>query len=203
MPRNYRLGDRVAQMQATRARIIEAAIELYAELGISGTTMRGVALRADVAPGTVRNHFRSREDLDRAMVERLVSEAPLPELSLLDGARDIEERLGRLIRAGGTFLDQSARIQRMWLRERLLSRHWAEAGAAYGARWDELMRTALGPLADDPDALAMVRAVLQPSFFEAVRAGARTTDEVSALICAAIAPWFAAREREQASRAQS
>jgi len=31
-------------MQATRARIIEAAIALYTELGISGTTMREVAL---------------------------------------------------------------------------------------------------------------------------------------------------------------
>ena len=199
MPRTYRLGERVAQIQATRERIIEAAIELYAELGISGTTMRQVALRADVAPGTLRNHFSSREDLDLAMIERLTAEAPLPGLSIFDGARSIEERLGQLVRVTGTFFDQSARIYRMWLRERLLTRVWAEAGAAYGARWEQLIRSALGPLADDPDAMAIIRAVLEPSFFENVRAGTRTSEEVSALITSAISRWFATREAERAA----
>jgi AcrR family transcriptional regulator len=97
--------------------------------------MGQVYLRADVAPGTLRNHFRSREDLDRAMVERLTAEAPLPELSVFDGASTVEERLGRLIRAAGSFFDQSARIQQMWQRERLVTGVWAEAGAAYGQRW--------------------------------------------------------------------
>jgi AcrR family transcriptional regulator len=199
MPRPYRLGERVAQIQATRERIIETAIELYTDLGISATTMRQIALRADVAPGTLRNHFSSRDDLDRAMVERLMVEAPLPELSILDGARSIEERLGQLIRVTGTFFDQSARIYRMWLRERLLTRVWADAGAAYGARWEQLISSALGPLADDADATAILTAVLDPSYFENVRAGTRTTVEVSDLITAAISPWFAARVAERAA----
>lgn len=199
MPRTYRLGERVVQMQATRERIIEAAIELYTEFGMSGTTMRQVALRADVAPGTLRNHFSSREELDRAMVEVLTAEAPLPELSILDDARSIEERIGRLIRVTGTFLDQSARIYRMWLRERMLTRVWSETGAAYGERWERLMRSALGPLADDPDAMAIIRAILEPTFFENVRAGTRTTEEVSALITAAISPWFTTRLAERAA----
>src|SRR3972149_5460199 len=124
MPRTYRLGERAAQMEATRVRIVESAIELYTEQGISSTTMAQVSKRADVAPGTLRNHFPSREDLDRAMVERLTAEAPLPDLSIFDGARTIEERLPRLIRVTGTFLDQSARIHRMWLRERMLTSAW-------------------------------------------------------------------------------
>lgn len=196
MPRVYRLGERAVHMQATRERIVEAAIELYTDLGISATTMRQVGLRADVAPGTLRNHFRSREELDAALVERLTAEAPLPELSILDGAHAIEERLGRLIRVTGTFLDQSARLYRMWLRERMVTGVWAATGAAYGARWDELMRLALGPLADDPDSTALLRAVLEPTFFENVRAGTRSTEEVCALISAAIAPWFALRAAE-------
>jgi AcrR family transcriptional regulator len=199
MPRSYRLGERAAEMQATRGRIIEAAIELCTELGVSGTTMRQVALRADVAPGTLRNHFRSREDLDLAMVERLVAEAPLPEVSVFDGARTIEERLGRLIRVTGSFFDQSARIQEMWRRERMVTGVWAEAGAAYGARWQELVRLALGPLADDPDALAIIRGILEPAFFDNLRSGTRTTEEVSTLITALISPWYARRAAEQAA----
>lgn len=193
MPRTYRLGVRTAQIQATRERIVEAAIELYTDLGISATTMRQVALRADVAPGTLRNHFRSREELESAMVERLTAEAPLPELSILDRASAVEERLGRLIGVAGAFLDQSARLYQMWLRERMVTGVWAETGAIYGARWDALIRLALGPLAEDPDAMAILRAVLEPTFFENVRAGTRSTDEVSALITAAIAPWIAVR----------
>lgn len=197
MPRPYRLGERAAQMRATRERIVEAAIELYTELGMSATTMRAVAARADVAAGTLRNHFASRAELDAALVERLTQEAPLPDPSIFDGSRSIDERLARLVRATGTFLDQAARLYRMWLREPMVSGAWAEAGAAYGARWNELMRQALGPLADDDDAMAVLRAVLELSFFERIRAGTRTTDEVCALITDAIVPWYAARATER------
>jgi AcrR family transcriptional regulator len=184
-------------MGATRSRILDAAVELYTEQGISTTTMRQIGQRADVAPGTLRNHFPSRELLDAAMVERLKAEVPLPELSIFDGARSIEERLERLIRATGVFLDQGALWYRMWLREPMLSRVWAEAGAAYGAKWDQLMRSALGPLADNGDAMAVLRAVLQVSFFENVRAARRTTEQVCSLVTAAIVPWFVARSAQQ------
>jgi len=196
VPRTYRLGQRTAQIEATRDRIIEAAIELYLEVGISATAMRQVGLRADVAPGTLRNHFPTRDALDRAMVERLTAEAPLPELTIYDGADSIEERLARLIRVTGRFFDQAARIYRMWLRERMLTAVWSEAGATYGARWEELTRSALGTLHDDPEALAVLRAVLDPSFFESMRAGTRTTDEASALIASVIAPWFVTRSAQ-------
>ena len=194
MPRPYRLGERSAQMEATRERIVEAAIGLYTEKGISATTMRDIGLRADVAPGTLRSHFPSREALERAMVEHLTAEAPLPELSIFDGARSIEARLQRLLHTAGTFMDVAQRIYRMWLREPMLTGPWAEKGAEYGARWNELMRTALGPLADDGEAMAILRGVLEPTFFENVRGGARTTGEAANLITSALVGWFAARE---------
>lgn len=62
----------------------------------------------------------------------------------------------------------------MWLREPMLTKPWVEKGADYGARWDELMRTALGPLADDDEAMAVLRAVIHPEFFDNVRAGKRS-----------------------------
>jgi AcrR family transcriptional regulator len=187
------MGERAAQVDATRERILEAAISLYTELGISATSLREIGHRADVAPGTLRNHFPTRELLDAAIVDRLRAEAPLPELAIFDGAESIEERVRRLLRAAGTFTDQAARIYRMWLREPMLSGPWAVAGAAYGARWDELMRAALGPLADDPDARAILGAVLQPPFLDSVRAAEHATDEATALIGDLVAPWFVAR----------
>jgi AcrR family transcriptional regulator len=195
MPRRYRLGARAAQAQATRDRIIETAIDLYTTVGISAATMREIGVRADVAPGTLRNHFPTREDLDRAMVERMTSEIPLPDGSIFEGARSIEDRLALVIRAGGAFIDQASGLYRMWLREPMLKGPWVEKGAEYGARWDELMRTALGPLADDAEAMAVLRAVIHPEFFESIRGGKRSTDEAAALVTAVVVPWFAARAR--------
>jgi AcrR family transcriptional regulator len=193
MPRNYRLGERAIGMQVTRDRIVEAAIELYTERGISGTTMRQVQVRADVAPGTLRSHFPTRHDLDRAMIERLTAEAPLPDLSIFDGARSIEERIERLIRVTGSFLDQAGRMYRMWLREPMLTDPWSTEGARYGARWSELWRAALGPLADDEEALTMLRAISEPPFLESVRGRSRSTEEACALIARVVIPWFAAK----------
>jgi AcrR family transcriptional regulator len=193
MPRRYRLGERAVQMQFTRERIVEAAIELYTEQGISATTLRQVGARADVAPGTLRNHFASREDLELAMVQRLTAEAPLPDASIFDGAARVSERVERLIGATGRFLDQAARLYRMWLREPMLAEPWTSAGAAYGARWAELTRTALGPLADDEEAGAVIRAIMEPAFFEGLRAGRRTTDEAAGLISRVIAVWLERR----------
>jgi AcrR family transcriptional regulator len=187
------MGERAAQLEATRDGIVEAGIALYVEQGISATTLRQIGERADVAPGTLRNHFPTRDLLDAAMVERLRAEAPLPELSIYDGADSIEERLRRLIRITGTFLDKAARMYRMWLREPMRTGPWAEAGAVYGARWDQLMRTGLGLLADDDEAMAVLRAVLHPSFFESLGAGTRSTEEVSDLVTNVVAPWFVNR----------
>lgn len=192
-------------MEATRERIIEAAIELYTEVGISKATMRQVGLRSDVAPGTLRRHFPSRRSLDEAMVERLTAEAPLPDASIYDGADSIDERVGRYVFATGRFFDQAGRIYRMWLRERMVTSPWLEAGATYGARWAELQRGALGPLADDEEVQAVLRAVLDPVFFDALRgsaiheapgdgraprSGPRSTEEVSALATRLIVAWL-------------
>jgi AcrR family transcriptional regulator len=193
MPRSYRLGEREVQMRATRDRIVEAAIEVFIEVGISQATMRQVGLRADVAPGTLRNHFPTRMALEQAMVERLTAEAPLPDASIFDGAELLEERAGRLLEAAGTFFDGAARLYRMWLREPMLTRPWTEAGERYGARWSELTRLALGSLADDEDVLAVIRAVMAPPFYDSLRGRAGTSEAAGALIAEAISPWLVAR----------
>jgi AcrR family transcriptional regulator len=199
MPRRYRLGERAVQLQATRDRIVEAAIQLFIEVGISKATMRQVGLRADVAPGTLRNHFGSRMALEEAMVERLTAEGPLPDASLFDGAATLEARVGCLLGAAGTFFDQAGRLYRMWLREPMLTSPWSEAGASYGARWSELQRLALGRLADDEAVQAVFRAVMTPPFFDALRGGTRSTEEASALATAAITPWLVGRADATAS----
>jgi AcrR family transcriptional regulator len=190
MPRHYNLGKRALEKDATKGRIIQAAVDLYGERGMSRTSMQQIATRADVAPATVFNHFASREELDAAIVERALAEMAAPDAEIYDGLTTLRERIARLSRETGAFIDRAGTWYRMWLREPMTSGDWAAAGADYGARWDRLFRAALGPLADDARAMAVLRAVMNPPFIDSVRAGTRSTEEAADLIAAAITPWL-------------
>lgn len=55
--RRYEKRARAEQEQATRMRIVEAAIELHRSLGPARTTISAIAERADVQRATVYRHF--------------------------------------------------------------------------------------------------------------------------------------------------
>jgi AcrR family transcriptional regulator len=57
-----------------RARIRDAAIELFADRGIEGATIRDIAQRAGVSSGLLRHHFGSKEGLRDACDEYVLSE---------------------------------------------------------------------------------------------------------------------------------
>lgn len=194
------MDQRAALARDTRERIVEKAIELFIGQGRSATTLRQVGERADVAPGTLRNHFASRDALELAVIERLTDEATLPELSVVDGAASLEERIRQLMTEVGTFLDRAKRVYAMWLREPMLEGAWAEVGAHYGARWEALMKRALGPLADDAEALTVLRAISHPTFFEAMRGGRRSTAQAAGLACELVMPWLKLRLKRSGRR---
>jgi AcrR family transcriptional regulator len=56
-------GRRERKKRQTRARIQDAALELFAEHGFRQTTVAAIAERADVATRTVAVHFPAKEDL--------------------------------------------------------------------------------------------------------------------------------------------
>src|SRR5215470_10288663 len=60
-PRTRTRGDR--RKQQTRARILEAAVELFGEVGFDATKISDVCERADVARQTFFNHFPAKSDL--------------------------------------------------------------------------------------------------------------------------------------------
>jgi AcrR family transcriptional regulator len=69
-------GDPAFEDLTARARIRDAAIRLFAERGIDGTTVRDIAREAGVSPGLLRHHFGSKEALreacDTYALDRLV-----------------------------------------------------------------------------------------------------------------------------------
>ena len=76
MPRQYSMDNRSAASAATRARLLDAAVDVLAEVGGAALTMQMVADTADVALRTVYNHFPSKEVLVVAAYQRLADGHP-------------------------------------------------------------------------------------------------------------------------------
>jgi AcrR family transcriptional regulator len=71
------IGDPAFEDLTARARIRDAAIRLFAERGVDGTTVRDIAQAAGVSSGLLRHHFGSkdalREACDLHVLDRLVA----------------------------------------------------------------------------------------------------------------------------------
>lgn len=59
---------------ATRERILTAALDLFSELSFDGATTREIAARAEVTQGLLNYHFSSKDELWRAAVDGLFAE---------------------------------------------------------------------------------------------------------------------------------
>jgi len=62
---------RAQQREATRERIVEAAVAAFSELGFHGASTREIAQRAGTNQGLITYHFRSKDELWRAATERI------------------------------------------------------------------------------------------------------------------------------------
>ncbi|WP_406288861.1 TetR/AcrR family transcriptional regulator [Embleya sp. NBC_00896] len=71
--------------RATRARLLDTAVEVLAELGWLGGTVTVVAERVGVSRGAVQHHFPTREDLFTAAIDHMAGD--LFARTRLDGAR--------------------------------------------------------------------------------------------------------------------
>ena len=85
--------------EASRTRILEAALELFRRQGLEATTIEQICDRADVANRTFFNHFPTRRDMVRA-----IAEARMRNLHEVLAARADEPPRQRLVR----FFDELA-----------------------------------------------------------------------------------------------
>lgn len=63
--------SRNLQREETRERIVSAALEAFAEKGFRGASTRDIARRAGTNQGLITYHFRSKDELWRAAVDRV------------------------------------------------------------------------------------------------------------------------------------
>ena len=102
-PRKYDQSRRAEAADATRRRIVAATYELHGEKGISATTWRDIAGRADVGLGTLFHHFPTYDDVIRACGAYTFEKHGAPTAAIFDGAETAAERLRRLVAASANF----------------------------------------------------------------------------------------------------
>ena len=65
---------RQARSEATRRRILDAAIELYSEVGFAATSLGDIIERAELTKGALYYHFESKESVASAVIEEAAAE---------------------------------------------------------------------------------------------------------------------------------
>lgn len=83
--------------EITRAKIVDAALSLFAEHGFEQTTMRLIADRAGVSVGNAYYYFRSKEDLMQAYYQSLFEDYSANVAPLLAVETDFVTRLSGAI----------------------------------------------------------------------------------------------------------
>src|SRR5262245_15146311 len=93
----------------SRARILEAALDVFARLGYEGASVRLIARQAGVAQGLLYNYFESKEQLLRAIFERGMRDVQAS-FEAAEVGGDPPERLERLIRHSFATVRQNLRF---------------------------------------------------------------------------------------------
>jgi AcrR family transcriptional regulator len=85
--------------ELTRQRIVDVALDLFAEQGYDATTMRAIAQRAGVSTGNAYQYFAGKDHLVQAFYERSQLEHAEAAERALVGSRDLAERLHGVLTA--------------------------------------------------------------------------------------------------------
>lgn len=85
-----------APARDTRSQLLDAAEAVVAQEGVRNLTLDAVAARSGVSKGGLLYHFRSKEDLAAAMIERSIAWF---DDALIEAGADDPDRRGRFTRA--------------------------------------------------------------------------------------------------------
>ena len=105
--RPYRMGKRKQEIEETRRRIVEAAVELHGSVGPAGTTISGVAELAGVQRSTVYRHFEGEEALFGACTSHWLARHPWPRPDAWRELPDPTDRLRKALRELYAYYDRN------------------------------------------------------------------------------------------------
>jgi AcrR family transcriptional regulator len=115
--RRYTLDKRADNQAETRRRIVEATVDLHAELGPVRTSISAVAERAGVQRHTVYAHFPTERALYLACSGMALERDPPPDERALQAITDPEQRLRRGLTGLYTWYGRNAELVGCVLRD--------------------------------------------------------------------------------------
>jgi AcrR family transcriptional regulator len=189
-PRQYVMDRRAAASEATRQRVIEAAVALHGERGVAATRWADIAERADVALGTVYRYFPGYDELIPACTGYGLTTLRPPTPELFGRATSVGSRLTALIRDSFSFWERA----HLWMQHRECDRRAIPAVEAFHRRqealFEGLARAALGPLARRRRVLDATVTLSGFSSWAALHDRGVATTEAAALVTEILARWL-------------
>lgn len=189
--RRYTLGRRAETAAETRQRLVEATASLHDEKGISGTSLRDIALRAGVSVGTAYHHFPTYDDAIRACGDHTMRLYPPPDVSIFDGLHDVDARVAAFVSSLFRYFDRCP-----WLEEvRLERRRFApieEVMAAMEQHFLELARAAVR--GDDSTVASILVAISDITPFHILRRSGISPEEAANRITEVFLSWLHAND---------
>jgi AcrR family transcriptional regulator len=146
VPLSPRVPEENARIrEATRARLVEAALGLFARHGYAGTTVRMIARAAGVSTGLLYAYFESKEGLLRAIFEESMAEV---RASFAEAEADgpPAQRIERLVRASFRIVRSREAFWRLSYGVRMQAAVLEELDEQTGAWTGEIGRVLLGYL---------------------------------------------------------
>jgi AcrR family transcriptional regulator len=125
--------------EESRARIMDAALELFGRDGYDGTSVRAIARRAGVSVGLLYTHFESKDELLRALFEASMADVRASFAQAEAGA-SAGERIERLVRASFAILRRRETFWRLSYGVRMQEAVLAGLGGRVLAWMDEIRR---------------------------------------------------------------
>jgi AcrR family transcriptional regulator len=191
-------GKRERTKASNRAAILDAARDVFAELGYDAATVRDVIRRTDLASGTFYNYFPDKESVLRALLEDSAREWRRGVCEARAQARSLEDFVGGGFRAFFSFIADDPTLFAVLRRNAPIIRALIEE-PALGAGLDELLTDLQAAMARGRmpavDAEYMTAAMAGVAFEVGIRMVAREPVDVEGATAFATALFLGGIER--------
>jgi AcrR family transcriptional regulator/DNA-binding transcriptional ArsR family regulator len=187
-------GQARRDVDPTRERIVESALELHGSRGIQATTWEEIAARAGVPVGTMEAIFPTRDDLVRACGEHFLEtlRVPPPDRArdIFAGASSEHERIRRLVETSFGVYERGADGIAAGRRERAEVPVVDESMGQLERSLDALVTEALRPRRPDSSSLASLRALTDLEVWRTLRDQGATPEAAVEQASSALERWL-------------
>lgn len=112
-------AQRILPKPTTKGKILDAALEVFAEKGFHSATVDEIAERAGLGKGTLYRYFANKETLFSELVRLRLEELEKSAKAVLNGQDDVLTMIAKYLHTYFDFFDRNQRLYRVIVQERM------------------------------------------------------------------------------------